>query len=182
MEGRPAAESSCIPTCPSTGHAHFIGSYEPLRSEEPLVVEVQDADPPIGPHETDVWLTEWQVSEDRFDVALGENVDWVLVPMNQDWLAQLFAGRRPVSLQRDTCADAEQEDPSKPGWTELSGHVTRIDQVSIRYQQSQSPADRGEYLPEVGGAMQHSLPRLRERRGHRGHVVGWIVRIQAPTS
>ncbi|MHA7274613.1 DUF6578 domain-containing protein [Arthrobacter sp. TMT4-20] len=182
MEDQAARGSSDVPATSSDGNAHFVGSYEPLESEEPYVAEDQDANPPIGPHEADVWLTEWQVLEDGFDVVLGDYVDWLLVPMDQDWLGLLFTGRWPVALQRDTYADAEQDGLGRSLRTKLTGHVTRIDQVSVRYQQHPSSTDRGEHLPEIGGAMQHNVSSIQERRGHHGSVVGWIVRVQAPAS
>ena len=56
-----------------------------------------------------MWFTEWQVAEDRLHVELDERVHWDLVPLDQDWVAHLFAGRRTVSLQLDTYAAAGRD-------------------------------------------------------------------------
>lgn len=163
----------CGASCPPGEHAHYFGSYEPLPTTEPEVADEEDAVPAGGPHETDVWLTEWQVTEDGFDVVLDEEVDWLLVPMDQQWCARMFDGRRSVSLQRDTYAGAVGERYGHSEWTRLSGHVTRIDQVSVRY-----PTDRGAGLAEEGSAMQHTVSSVQERRSHHGSLVGWVVRIR----
>jgi hypothetical protein len=134
---------------------------------------VKDVVPFKDSREIDVWLTEWQVSEDGFDVVLGEEVDWALVPMDREWLARMFAGRRAVSLQRDTYAGAAGERYGPSEWTHLSGRVTRIDQVSVRY-----PGTRGTGLAEAGSAMQHTVSSVQRRRSHDGNLVGWVVRIQ----
>lgn len=140
---------------------------------KPEEAELEDAVPSQAPHETDVWLTEWQVSEDGFDVAVDEAVDWELVPMDQEWLDRMFAGRRPVSLQRDTYAGFVGEMYDRSQWTHLSGRVTRIDQVSVRY-----PVDSRTGLAETGSAMQHNVSNVQERRTHDGSLVGWVVRIR----
>lgn len=165
----------CNTSSPPGEHSHYFGSYEPLTAVQPEDVDVEDIAPPAGPRDTDVWLTEWQVAEDGFDVMLDEEVEWTLVPMDQEWLARMFGDRRPVSLQRDTYAGIPGERYEASEWTRLSGRVTRIDQVSVRY-----PADRGTGLAEVGSAMQHTVPSVRERRTHHGTLVGWIVRIKDP--
>jgi len=157
---------------------HLSASHEPLVQEEARAVDAEDIPPLGGSHDTDVWLTEWQVAEDRFDVALGQHVAWALVPMDQDRLARMFAGRRAVALQRDTYADALCGTPDAPTWTHLSGRVARIDQISVRYRPSEDPAERG-LVPETGGAMQHSVLSVREPRAHHGTIAGWIVRIRA---
>ena len=90
-------------------HVRLSASYESLRTEESRAVDAEDVAPNRGPRETDVWLTEWQVAEDGFDVALDQRVDWTLVPMDQDWVIRLFSGRRTVPLQRDTYAEATRD-------------------------------------------------------------------------
>ena len=85
-------------------HTHYVGSYEPLVPVEPVVVDAEDPVPPRNADEVEVWLTGWQMEEDGFDVVLGEQMDRELVPMDQQWLGHLFAGRRSIALQRDTCA------------------------------------------------------------------------------
>jgi hypothetical protein len=163
-------------SCDSSGHAHFSASYEPLVDANASVVDAEDLAPNTGPLETDVWLTEWQVAEDGFDVAVGQRIHWTLVPMDQVWAARLCAGRRTVLLARDTYADATWDRGEALDWTALSGHVVRIDQISVRYQPSENPAQRGR-VPEAGSAMHHSVQSLQKPRSHHGQIVGWIVRI-----
>ena len=163
-------------TTPSS--ERFVVSYEPLVREDVIAVDAEDIVPSRGPHETDVWLTEWQVAEDGFDVALDQHVDWALVPMDQDWLARLFAGRRTVRLQLDTYAEAVRDSREASDWTQLSGRVVRIDQISVPYHLSEDPAERGVRVPETGGAVQHSVRSLRKPRAHHGELVGWIVRVR----
>ncbi|MHA7293552.1 DUF6578 domain-containing protein [Arthrobacter sp. HLT1-21] len=163
-------------SCPPGEHSHYSFSYEPLTAEQPEEAELENAVPSQGPHETDVWLTEWQVSEDGFSVALDEEVDWELVPMDQEWLHRMFAGRRLVTLQRDTYAGFVGEIYDRSEWTHLSGQVTRIDQVSVRY-----PVDNRTGLAEVGSAMHHTVSSVQERRTHDGRLVGWVVRIRDST-
>ncbi|WP_370449220.1 DUF6578 domain-containing protein [Cryobacterium sp. TMB3-1-2] len=160
----------------SGSHVHLSASYEPLVRAELEAVDAEDISPSRGAKDTDVWLTEWQVGDDGFDVALGGHVDWALIPMDQGWASRLFAGRRTVLLQRDTEAGARGH---RTDWTYRSGRVVRIDQVSVRYRpaQAQAPAERG-LVPETGGAMQHSVRSLRTPRTHHGRIVGWIVRLR----
>lgn len=174
---RPSASRTRIARDPSYGsndHLHLGASYEPLIREEVGAVDAEDVTPSRGPLETDVWLIEWQVGDAGFDVALGQHVDWALVPMDQDWSALLFAGRRTVPFKRDTEAGARGDTVD---WTQLSGRVVRIDQISVRYYPSDAPAERG-LVPETGGAMQHSVRSLRNPRAHHGLIVGWIVRVR----
>lgn len=149
-------------------------SFLPLVKEDVGAVAAEDIEPSRGPLETDVWLIEWQVGDAGFDVALDQHVDWALVPMDQDWSALLFAGRRTVPFKRDTEAGARGDTVD---WTQLSGRVVRIDQISVRYHPSDAPAERG-LVPETGGAMQHSVRSLRDPRAHHGQIVGWIVRVR----
>lgn len=128
--------------------------------------------------ETDVWLTEWQVAEDGFDVAVGERVDWALTTMDQQWIRRLLGDRRTVPLHRDTYADAPSGDARQSARHDLSGVVTRIDQVSVRFVGSDDPADGGGLVPECGGAHQHSVSALSDRRPHHGSITGWIVRVR----
>ena len=153
-------------------------SYEPLVAPKVEAVDPEDIVPTTGPRQTDVWLTEWQVADDGIDVAVGEQVDWNLVAMDQQWAARLFGGRRRISLELDTYADATLDVNNPVLWNAVSGRIIRIDQVSVRYHPSEDPADHGSRVPETGGAMQHSVPSLWKRRAHHGELVGWIVRIQ----
>ncbi|WP_394252019.1 DUF6578 domain-containing protein [Arthrobacter pityocampae] len=167
-----STREECGTACPPGEHSHYFGSYEPLAAAE-QEADPEDVVPSKDSGEIDVWLTEWQVSEDGFDVALDERVDWELVSMDQEWLARMFAGRRPLTLQRDTYAGLVGEIDGPSEWTRLSGRVTRIDQVSVRY-----PVDRGSGLAEVGSAMQHTVSSVQERRSHDGTLVGWVIRIR----
>jgi len=156
----------------------YVGSYEPIDQVDVEAVEPEDTVPSPETRDTDVWLTEWQVAEDGLDVALDQRVDWSLVPMDQNWASRLFAGRRAIPLQLDTYADAVRDPSDRSEWTQLSGRVARIDQISVRYHPSEDPKERGGLVPETGGAMQHSVPSLRQTRGHHGKIVGWIVRVR----
>lgn len=187
MDGQDAARFSsttpwegCTASCPPGEHTHYVGSYTPLVPPGPVVVDAEDPVPPRGSDEVDVWLTGWQVEEDGFDVVLDEQIDWSLVPMDQQWLHHLFTGRRKVPLHRDTYAGAVGELHASSSWTRLTGRVTRIDQVSVRYPGAGDPAYLGAGLAEVGGAVQHTVASVQERRGHDGSLVGWIVRIEGP--
>ena len=156
----------------------YVVSYEPIDRVDVEAAEPEDIVPSQEPSDTDVWFTEWQVAEDGLDVALDQRVDWSLVPMDQNWVCRLFAGRRSIPLQLDTYADAVR-DPSDPSdWTQLSGRVARIDQISVRHHPSKDPEERGVPAPETGGAEQHSVLSFRQSRGHHGEVVGWIVRVR----
>lgn len=130
-----SAGSHHVASRDSTNHVRLGASYEPLIRSEAQAVDEEDISPPRDSDETDVWLTEWQVAEDGFRVELDQQVDWALVPMDQDWLARLFAGRRTVPLQRDTYAGATRE-PGASDWNHVCGRVARIDQISVRYQPS----------------------------------------------
>lgn len=127
-------------------------------------VEAEDVVPSGSPHETDVWLTEWQVAGDGLDVAVGQHVDWALVPMDQSWVARLFAGRRTIPLQLDTYAGAERDTYDPSAFTLLSGRVARIDQISVRYQPSEDPAETRSAVARNRGAMRHSVLSLRKPR------------------
>ena len=169
-----SVRSQCDAPRESGSRVRLSASHEPLARAEAQAVDAEDITPSQNAHDTDVWLTGWQVGDDGFDVALDEHVDWALVPMDQAWAARLFAGRRTVLLQRDT--EAEARGP-RADWTHLSGRVVRIDQISVRYHPSQDSAERG-LVPETGGAMQHSVPSLWKPRAHHGYIVGWIVRLR----
>ena len=156
----------------------YVGTYEPIDRVDVEAVEPEDIVPSQEPRDTDVWFTEWQVAEDSLDVALDQHVDWSLVPMDQNWVSRLFAGRRTIPLQLDTYADAVRDPSDRTDRTQLSGRVARIDQISVRYHPSKDPEERGVLVPETGGATQHSVLSFRQSRGHHGKVVGWIVRLR----
>ncbi len=132
--------------------------------------------PPPADGEVDVWLTGWQVEDDCLQVALGETIVWELVPMDQDWIARLFDGRRVVSLQLDTCAGALPDEPAPLEWTEVRGVVQRIDQVSVLYVASTDPLERG-LVPKRGSAVVHTVPSIWPEDPHPGSINGWIVRV-----
>ena len=161
-----------------SSHEHGTFSYDALLTGDYVSFDAEDIVPGRGPHEVDVWLTEWQVAEDGLDVAVGQRVEWTLVPMDQDWIARLFAGRRAVPLQLDTYAEATRDISDPLLWTHLSGRVARIDQISVRFYSSEVPEERGVGVAETGGAMQHRVLSLREPRACHGPLVGWIVRVQ----
>jgi len=156
----------------------YVGSYEPIDQVDVEAVEPEDIVPSPETRDTDVWFTEWQVAEDGLDVALDQRVDWSLVPMDQNWASRLFAGRRTIPLQLDTYADAVRDPSDRSEWTQVSGRVARIDQISVRYHPSKDPEERGVLVPETAGAMQHSVRSFRQTRSHHGKIVGWIVRVR----
>ena len=171
-------QSSRVGSCDGNGHEHFVFSYEAFLRGDYEAVDAEDIAPGRGPYETDVWLTEWQVAEDGFDVAVDQRVEWALVAMDQDWVARLFAGRRAIPLQLDAYAEATRDILDPLVWTHLSGRVARIDQISVRYYRSEVAEERGVRVAETGGAMQHSVLSLRKPRAFHGQLVGWIVRVQ----
>lgn len=158
-------------------HTRYGFSFRPLVKRVQGAVSTADVVPVRGPDDTDVWLTEWQVAEDSLGVSINQQVDWVLVPMDQEWLNILFAGRKRVSFRLDTYADAVRK-LGDPSWTHLSGHVIRIDQISVRHQPLRGPAVRREAVRAVGEAMEHSVRSVQQRRPHHGSIVGWIVRVR----
>ena len=167
---------------PSAQPAMSVSASSPsarLVKKDVGAVDAEDIAPSSGPHETDVWLTEWQVTEDGFDVALDQRVDWTLVPMDQEWVTRLFSGRRtfplPARHLRPNNADTRET-----SWTGLSFPVACLESISfisVRYQPSEDPAEDG-LVPETGGAVQHSVPSLQRPRAHHGEIVGWIVRVR----
>jgi hypothetical protein len=116
-------------------------------------------------------------TEEGLAFAPDQRVDWALVPMDQDWLDGLFAGRRAVSLQLDTYAAAVRNLSDSSAWTLPSGRVARIDQISVHYHPSGDPAESGA-VARSWGAMQHGVLGLKKPRAHQGELVGWIVRIR----
>ena len=69
-------------------------------------VDAEDSIPSREAGEVDVWFTEWQIAEQGMDVHLDEQVQWEAVPLRQNWVERLFAGRRIVPMHLDTCAGA----------------------------------------------------------------------------
>ncbi|PCN48118.1 hypothetical protein Csp2054_08130 [Curtobacterium sp. 'Ferrero'] len=122
-----------------------------------------------------MWLTEWQVDEDGFDVAVGEDVAWTLYESDQPWIDLILAVPRAVPLQRDTYAH-ERSAAELSSRRSLRGVVTRIDQVSVQFVSSER---RGFSVPEARGGQQHSVSSLSDRRPHSGTITGWIVRVRS---
>lgn len=144
------------------------------RATPPVPPEDPVPDPMMG--EVDVWLTQWQVEEDGFEVAVGERVEWSLTEMDQDWVDRLLTQHRLVPLQLDS-SDEDLHGTEPLARRDLSGVVTRIDQVSVRF--VNDPTGPGTRVPERLGAQQHSVSSLSERRPHHGDVTAWIVRIRS---
>jgi hypothetical protein len=138
-------------------------------------VPPEDPFPALTEGETDVWLTEWQVEEDGFDVSVGELVTWTLYELDQPWIDLILADPRTVALQRDTY-DHERSEDERSTRRDLCGVVTRIDQVSVRFVSS---GRRGYLAPETRGGQQHTVSSLSSRRPHHGDITGWIVRVRS---
>ena len=146
------------------GHDDALGSHTtPARAVEPGVVS-----PLPGRGEIDVWLTGWQVEEDRRQILVGETVTADVVPMDQEWLTTLFGDRRAVAWQVDHYAGT----PGCP----IAGIVTRIDQVSVTWMDSTDPGQRGQ-VPVPGAAVVHTVSSIRPEQPHHGSIVGWIIRV-----
>lgn len=135
-----------------------------------VVVPPESIVPPLEDGERDVWLIEWQVAEDAFDVAVGERVRWDVVDADASRLDHL-GGRRLVTEERNTYSEELGAGPEQP----IAGVVTRIDQVSVRYGPS---ANGSGQEPIPGSAMQHAARALAPRIPHEGTIVGWVVRIR----
>lgn len=160
--GTPSATTAAPPT--------------PLTPTPPVPPE--DLVPELEDGEIDVWLTEWQVEEDGFDVAVGERIEWALYEMGQPWVDRTLRASRKVPLQRTFYAD-ELSEAERMTRREVTGVVARIDQVSARYTSSEDPAERGVSVPETRGGEQHSVSSLSDRRPHHGDIMGWIIRIRS---
>ena len=156
--------------------AHVISSfsYYPLLSRDAEPANASDVSPQGSREETDVWLTHWQVAEEGFDIAVGADVVWALVPMDQEWAKHLFGDRRLIPLQLDTYGAATREE-THPDWTRLAGRVTRIDQVSTLASDEATPA----LEPAIGAGSEHEVSNLRARHAPGGAIVGWIVRVRS---
>lgn len=141
---------------------------------EPRPVQPGDPVPERTDRETDVWLTEWQVEEDGFDVAVGEQVAWTAYESDQPWIDLILSVPRDVPLQRDTY-EHERSTEERSTRCDLRGVVTRIDQVSVHFV---SAARAGQSEPRPRDGQQHSVSSLSDRRPHHGDILGWIVRVR----
>jgi hypothetical protein len=150
-------------------------SAAPIRRTPTPAVAPEDPVPSLTDGETDVWLTDWQVEEDGFDVAVGEHITWTLYGSDQPWIDLILAVPRTVPLQRDTYEHERSADELSTR-RDLRGVVTRIDQVSVRFVSSER---RGYSAPEAHGGQQHTVSSLSNRRPHHGTITGWIVRVRS---
>jgi hypothetical protein len=64
-------------------------------------VPPEDTVPAFKDGESDVWLTEWQIEEDGYDVAVGDEIAWALYAMDQPWV--FFSRWVIVSAAFDHC-------------------------------------------------------------------------------
>lgn len=124
---------------------------------------------------TEVWLVGWQVEEDHLDLTVGERVAWDTIPMDEDWVTELFADGRRIPLTLDTYADATRA-PEDPSWVRISGTVERIERITAEYVQSDAPTDPG-LVAVPGSAHARSVPSLRHRPVGSRRAVGFVVRI-----
>lgn len=135
-----------------------------------------DTVPALEDGESDVWLTEWQIEEDGYDVAVGDEIAWALYAMDQAWVDRIMEARRNVPLQLDFYAH-ELTEVERATRRNLRGTIVRIDQVSVRFV---NDPDSGRFsVPETHGGQQHSVTSLFDRRPHLGNIIGWIVRVQS---
>ncbi|MFK4482861.1 DUF6578 domain-containing protein [Curtobacterium sp. AB7] len=139
-------------------------------------VPPEDTVPALREGETDVWLTEWQIEEDGYVVAVGDEIAWALYAMDQLWVGRILKVPRNVPLQLDFSAD-ELTEVDRATRRDLRGAIVRIDQVSVRF--VNDPDSRGFSVPETNGGQQHSVSSLSDRRPHRGNIIGWIVRVRS---
>jgi hypothetical protein len=77
-----------------------------------------------------VWLTDWQVSEDRLLIRVGDDVDWTLYEADRNWMSRLFAGRLSIDWQFDTYGDAVEQPSRRVHGTVTEIQSTRCRQVS----------------------------------------------------
>jgi hypothetical protein len=106
-----------------------------------------------------VWLTDWQLAEDRLHIAVGDTVDWTLFAADSDWMARLFGGRLAIAWQFDTYGDAVPQ-PS----IRVAGVVVELREVRCR----RIGADGGR-VPAIGGA---TLEPVADTSGSRGRHSG----------
>ena len=78
-----------------------------------------------------VWLTDWQLAEDRLLISVGDSVDWTVFPSDREWIARLFEDRLVIEWQYDSYGDAVPG-PSR----NVVGTVTGLQSVRCRQQRS----------------------------------------------
>lgn len=140
------------------------------------VVPPEDTVAALEDGESDVWLTEWQIEDDGYDVAVGDEIAWALSAMDQPRVDLILKARRNVPLQLDFSAH-ERTEVDRATRRDLRGTIVRIDQVSVRF--VNDPDSGGFSVPETNGGQQHSVSSLSDRRPHHGNIIGWIVRVQS---
>lgn len=116
--------------------------------------------PALNDGELDVWLTEWQIEEDGYDVAVGDEITWSLYAMDQPCIDHILKAPRTVPLQLDFYAE-ELSEVERATREDVRGTIIRIDQVSVRF--VTDPDKRGFSMPETRGGQQHSVSSLSDR-------------------
>lgn len=122
-----------------------------------------------------VWLTDWQIAEDRILVESGGAVDWTVHPADTAWVTRLFGDRLVVEWQYDTYGDGVVQASRR-----VQGQVAAVQSVRCR----QIRSDEG-IVPVRGAAGLHEVmdtsaswirdadsPRRPSRRGGEENV-GW---------
>lgn len=132
--------------------------------------------PALNDGELDVWLTEWQIEEDGYDVAVGDEITWSLYAADQPWIDHILEAPRTVPLQLDFYAE-ELSEVERATREDVRGTIIRIDQVSVRF--VTDPDKRGFSMPETRGGQQHSVSSLSDRRPHHGSIDGRVVRVRS---
>jgi hypothetical protein len=132
--------------------------------------------PALDDGELDVWLTEWQIDEDGYDVAVGDEITWSVSVMDQPWIDHILKAPRTVPLQLDFSAE-ELSEAERATREDVRGTIIRIDQASVRF--VTDPDKRGFWMPETHGGQQHSVSSLSDRRPHHGSIHGWVVRVRS---
>lgn len=79
-----------------------------------------------------VWLTDWQLAEDRLLFRVGERVEWMLYAADGDWTRRLFGDRLSIEWQFDTYGDAVDQ-PA----VHVVGVVERLQRVRCRQEQTE---------------------------------------------
>lgn len=158
------------------GFASEVTRPSPVPRTPTPAVPPDDTVPALMGGESDVWLAEWQIEEDGYVVAVGDEIAWALSAMDQPWIDLVLKARRTVPLQLDFSAD-ELTEVDRATRRDLRGIIVRIDQVSVRF--VNDPDGRGLSVPETNGGQQHSVSSLSDRRPHHGDIIGWIVRVRS---
>lgn len=127
--------------------------------------------PALNDGELDVWLTEWQIEEDGYDVAVGDEITWSLYAADQPWIDRILKATRTVPLQLDFYAE-ELSEAERATREDVRGTIIRIEQVVT------DPDKRGFSMPETHCGQQHSVSSLSDRRPHHGSIDGWVVRVR----